>query len=158
ADPGATKRDLCLTKAGDAFTNAFDAAAAKAADKELACGTDASASEVLGAIDEKVDAVVAEVDGIEPSYPPLESAWLAATGADCFSSVGAQSANAAKPDADKLASALAKAALKLDTALQKAADTAESKGIVFDPELDIPAFEEAVDDVIDTTTSEINGD
>jgi hypothetical protein len=103
-------------------------------------------------------AIVAEVDAIEPGYAPLESAWLSAAGAACFASVGAQSANAGKPDADKLATALAKAALKLDTAAQKAAAKAADKGVVFTPPLDIPAFRDAVDDAIDAATSEIDGD
>ena len=158
SDPLGTYREMCLEKAEDGFTSAYDAAALKAEDKELACGTNAPASEPLDAITGQIDDVVAQVDAISPGYAPLESAWLSAAGAACFASVGAQSTNAGKPDADKLATALEKAALKLDTALQKAATKAVDKGIVFAPPLDIPAFLDAVDDVIDTATSEIDGD
>lgn len=158
SDPFGAYRDMCLAKAGDSFTSAYDKAAHTAEDKGLACGTTAPASEPLAAITDGVDAVVAEVDAIAPSYPPLESAWLGAAGAACFLSVGAHSANAGKPDADKLAAALEKAALKLDTAAQKAADKAADKGIVFAPPLDIPAFHDAVDDLIDTAISELDGD
>ena len=157
-DPDAEKRDLCLAKAEDKFTAAYDGAALRAEDKELACGSSASASQQLEVIDEQVDAVVAEVDAINPSDASLESAWLGAAGAACGASVGAQSTNSGKPDADKLAAALAKAALKLDLAAQNAAAKAAYKGVVFAPPLDIPVFHDAVDDLIDTATSELNGD
>lgn len=157
ADPLRAKRDLCLAKAADKFTSAYDAAALKAEDKSLVCGTSAPASEPIDAITGQVDAVVAEVDAIEPGYAPLESAWLSAAGAACFASVGAQSADAGKPNPG-LAAALEKAALKLDTAAQKAAAKAADKGVVFVPPLDIPAFHDAVNDAIEAATSEINGD
>ncbi len=158
ADPLGDRRDLCLAKAFDKFTSAYDTAALKAEDKSLACGTSASASEPLEAITGQIDAIVAEVDAIEPGYAPLESAWLSAAGAACFAAVGAQSANAGKANPDKLVGALEKAALKLDTAAQKAAAKAATKGVVFAPPLDIPAFHEAVDDAIDTATFELDQD
>ena len=158
SDPLGAYREMCLAKAADKFTAAYDAAALKAENKELACGTNAPASEPLAALGENVDAVVVEVDAINPSYAPLESAWLGAAGTACSAAVAAQSANAGKPDADKLQTALEKAALKLDAAAQKAADKAANKGVVFAPPLDIPAFHDLVDEAIDTARSELNGD
>lgn len=153
--PDAAKRDECLDKADDKFTSAFDAAALKAEDKGLACGNNDPASEVLAAITEQVDAVVAEVDTIAPSHPPLESAWLGAAGAACFASVGARANNADKPDADKLFGALEKAELKLDSAVDKAVDKAGDQGVVF-VVLDIEGFLAAVDDLIDAVVSAID--
>jgi len=157
ADPLGEKRDLCLAKAEDKFTSAYDTAAMKAEDKELACGTNAPASDVLEAITEQIDDVVAEVDAIEPSYPPLESAWLGVAGTGCSASLAAYAANAGNPDADKLAVALDKASLKLDTTAGKAAAKAEDKGVVFTTPPDVPSFHDAVDEVIDTATSELGG-
>jgi hypothetical protein len=158
ADPLGDRRELCLAKAFDKFMSAYDVAALKAEDKSLACGTSAPAFEPLEAITEQIDTMVAEVDAIEPGYAPLESAWLSAAGTACFSAVGAESANAGKRDPDKLARALEKAALKLDTAALKAAAKAADKGVMFVPPLDIPAFHDAVDDAIDTATFELQGD
>src|SRR6185503_3109907 len=147
ADPLGEKRDLCLAKASDKFTSAYDAAAAKAEDKELACGTNAPASDPLAAITGQIDDVVALVDAINPSDPPLESAWLGAAGKACGSSAGAYTVDAGKPNPDKLAASLAKASLKLDVVAQSAAAKAAYRGVVFAPPLDIQAFHDAVDEV-----------
>lgn len=157
-DPIGAYRELCLAKAADKFTLAYDVAALKAEDKSLVCGTSAPASEPLDVITGQVDALVAEVDAIEPGYAPLESAWLSAAGAACFTLVGAQATHASRPDVEKLADAFGKAVLKLEAAAHKAAAKAADKGVAFDPPLDIPPFRDAVNDAIDAATSEINGD
>jgi hypothetical protein len=128
--------------------------------KRSCAGTSAPASEPLAAIPPVRSAPWSpRSTRSQPSYAPLESAWLGAAGAACFASVGAQSANAGKPDADKLASALEKGGAEARRGgAEDRRRAPRRRTSCSPPPLDIPAFHDAVDEAIDTAISELDGD
>jgi hypothetical protein len=155
-DPGATKRDDCVDKAGQKFTAAYNKAAVTAAGKGLTCGTTAPAADVRVAIAARVEGVVADVGAITLVYPPLVSSWLTAAGAACGAGLKAEAADAAKPNPTKLAAARAKGTDKLTSTASKAVLAAQKKQIVFDSPPDVPAFVESVDALIDDTAAQLD--
>ncbi len=152
-DPGADRLDACLDAAGQTFTAAYNRALVAAAGDGLTCGTTAPAFDLRVAIAERVEEIVDDVNVITPAHAPLVSGWLGAAGSACGAGLKAEATNAAKPDASKLAQARDKASDKLEGAAGKA-----GKGVVFDPPLDVGAFVDSVEAMIDETAEELSGD
>jgi hypothetical protein len=98
------------------------------------------------------------IDAIDPEVPAVNSAWLTGAGTMCSAGIKAESANAAKPNAPKLSQARSTARSKLIMAATKAVANAEKKGPIYDPDPSAPDFADSIDSLIDSVSTELNGD
>jgi hypothetical protein len=162
-DPGGLVLEACLEKARTKFVASFDKATAAAAKKGLSCGTTEAGATFVSHFDAAVDDVVAivddvvAVDTIKPQLPAFKSGWYTAAKAMCNTVAKAESKDVKKPSPTKLSELRAAARTKLTLAVNKAIATAESKGVVFDPEPDVTAFLDSIDALIDDIVDELNG-
>ena len=157
ADPNELKLDGCRATAEEKFTTAYDAAGAAAARKNLSCGNDLSATEMLTVFDTAVDDVIEVAATISPPNPLLVSSWYTAAGAMCSAAEKAEAKNAGKPSQATLDQARATARAKLTTAANKAIAKAERQGVVFTPPPDVAAFLDSIDALIDDLANAVNG-
>ena len=148
-DPASAVLNACTAKADGKFLTAFDKAGVGAERKHLQCPLSVSGDVARMVIGNLVAFSAVRADAVTPPTPALESSWLGAAASACGAGIKAEGKNSAKPDASKLAVARQKGRDKLGTAAGKAVEKAEKKGVVFDPDPDVPGFVGSVDDAID---------
>jgi len=151
-DPLSDVLHACTAKADAKFLTSFDKAGVTAAKKGLQCPLSVSGEVARQVITNLVAFSAAHVDALTPATPPVNSAWLSGAAVACSAGLKAEARDAAKPDAQKLATARQKADDKLTTAASNAVAKAAKKGVVFVPDADVPGFVGSVDDAIDGAT------
>jgi hypothetical protein len=154
-----TMLEDCRAKADTKFITAFDKAAATAASskKGLSCGTTEAGATFISHFDDAIDEILGVVESITPPDPALAGSWYSLAGTMCSTAAKVESKNASKPIGIKLPEARAKARTKLIDAATKAVDKAKKKGFTFDPEPDVTALVDSIDDLIDLIVTELDG-
>jgi len=158
-DPLGTKETALLQDSSDTFGIKFVAAVTKALKKGGSAplgeaDKQAATDYLMTGLVAQSDAIKAGMDVNDPADRALRGKLLKALAAACSADFMAHSADAKKPDADKLATKLAKSHATLAKAVGKALDKAAAQGVVYagpDATAISDALTEFVDGFVDLT-------
>jgi len=159
-DPQTTKRDSCILKTKDKFVSSWDKVLAKEAKKGVQCTLSDSGNTLVAGEILDIETLLSDFktgwDSSDTASNSLYSGLLSAAGTHCTSALTAHATNAAKANADKLASALLKAQNKFIASANAKINKATAKGFSYSG-LESSAIATSMLSFVDAVVTETGG-